>query len=240
MVGGYASSGFYALRKDIFPTCHEGHDHMIDFFHGFMKYIKKENAPLDFFSWHHYEDADSAAALAEELDKLLCNYGYEGLEIHLNEWNTAHKKETRATSYASASTAAMMIRMQNTSTYMLNYYDARIGISVYGGMFDPVSGQPVCTYYPFLAFGEMYKLGKQAECGFDTDRQGIYILAATDGQGNNAILLANVSENNETISTGLDGYEAYLIDEEHLMTKIAFKDEIALDKNTVIYIKNFK
>ena len=238
-VGGYSSSGFYALRKDIFPTCHEGHDHMIDFFHSFMKYIKKENAPIDFFSWHHYEDADSAAALAEGLDKLLCDYGYEGLETHLNEWNTAHKKETRGTSYAAASTAAMMIRMQYASTYMLCYYDARIGTSVYGGMFDPLTYLPNCVYYPFVAFGEMYKLGKMAECDLTSARDGIFALAATDGESKNAILLANTSDTDEPIEACLDGYEAFLIDSEHYMTKIDNAAELILGKNQTIYIRNF-
>ena len=238
-VGGYASSGIYALRKDLFPTCHEGHDHMIDFLHGFMKYIKKEKAPIDFFSWHHYEDADSAAAVAEELDKLLTEYGYAGLETHLNEWNTAHKKETRATSYASASSAAMMIKMQYSGTYMLNYYDARIGISVYGGMFDPMSYEPNCVYYPFLAFGEMWMLGKQTECGFDTSKNGVYALSATDGKGKCAILLANTSGEDEIISTDLEGYDVYLIDSENYMTKIDTATKLTLRNNSTLYLKNF-
>lgn len=238
-VGGYGSSGFYALRKDIFPTCHEGHDHMIDFFHGFMKYIKKENAPIDFFSWHHYEDADSAAALAEGLDKLLSDYGYEGLETHLNEWNTAHTKEKRGTSYAVASTAAMMIRMQYSSTYMLNYYDARIGTSVYGGMFDPLSYEPNAVYYPFVAFGEMYKLGKMADSSFDSNKKGLYALAATDGNGKHAVLLANTSGGDEEIVTGLMGFDAYLIDKEHYMTGLDSADTIALENDQTVYLKNF-
>jgi hypothetical protein len=238
-VGGYASSGLYSLRKDLFPTCHEGHDHMIDFFHGFMKHVKAEGAPLDFFSWHHYEDADSAAMLTEELDKLLSEYGYSGLETHLNEWNTAHKRDSRGTSYAAASSAAMMIRMQSTSVYMLNYYDARIGISVYGGMFDPLSYKPNCVYYTFLAFGEMYKLGKQAECGFDTEKNGIFALAATDGEGKRAILLANTSGADERIITGLDGYTAYLIDRDNYMTKLDSASEFTLGNDKTVYIKNF-
>ncbi len=234
-IGGYASSGLYALRKDIFPTCHDGHDHMITFFHGFMKHIKKKNAPIDFFSWHHYEDADSAAALAKALDELLLEYGYAELDIHLNEWNTAPTKETRGTSYA----AAMMIRMQKTSTYMLNYYDARIDISVYGGMFDPLTYEPYCVYYPFVAFGEMFILGREAECAFDTEKKGIYALAASDGKEKRAVLLANVSGKDEEIATGLSSFDAYLIDQEHYMTKIGSNDVIKLRDGQTVYLKNF-
>ena len=122
---------------------------------------------------------------------------------------------------------------------MLNYYDARIGISVYGGMFDPMSYEPNCVYYPFLAFGEMWMLGKQTECGFDTSKNGVYALSATDGKGKCAILLANTSGEDEIISTDLEGYDVYLIDSENYMTKIDTATKLTLRNNSTLYLKNF-
>ena len=106
-------------------------------------------------------------------------------------------------------------------------------------MFDPLSYKPNCVYYTFLAFGEMYKLGKQAECGFDTEKNGIFALAATDGEGKRAILLANTSGADERIITGLDGYTAYLIDRDNYMTKLDSASEFTLGNDKTVYIKNF-
>ena len=122
---------------------------------------------------------------------------------------------------------------------MLNYYDARIGISVYGGMFDPATYEPNCVYYPFVAFGEMYNLGHEAECFFDTEKTGIYAFAASDEKGKNAVLIANTSGSDEEVLTGLKGFDAYLIDKDHHMTKISSADVIKLGNNQTVYLKNF-
>ena len=143
--------------------------------------------------------------------------GYPDIEIHLNEWNTDRTRETRGTTKAAADVAAMMMAMHATKMSVMCYYDARVDISVYGGLFNPMTYEPYCTYYSFKAFGKLYALGDQIEIIGDLD-DGLYAMAATNGieQG---ILIANVGEEKE-IETNLGrGYTAYLIDEKHMMTK---------------------
>ena len=114
------------------------------------------------------------------------------------------------------------------------YYDARIGASIYGGLFNPITYLPFCTYYSFKAFGKLYSLGKCVP----SDCDGIYTLAATDGNGKNAVMLANV-RSKAVIRTCLEGYKAYIIDEEHHLAEIPFDGkEICLDENQVALLKN--
>lgn len=58
-IGGYSSCGFYALTeaKHNSGNCSPRHEYFIEFFDGFIDYIGKSGAPLDFFSWHSYPDS---------------------------------------------------------------------------------------------------------------------------------------------------------------------------------------
>jgi len=58
----------------------------------FLQYVKQQDAPLDFFSWHLYsnvpDDWDTAAAYYRtELDE----QGFQTTTLHLTEWNTDTK-----------------------------------------------------------------------------------------------------------------------------------------------------
>ena len=221
-LGGYASSGFYAIfnepEKYGIPAEYqkyyrERYQLFLDFFYGFLDYVKKEEAPLDFFSWHSYSDVDRTVLVEQFVERTLKEKGF-CCEIHLNEWNNAHSKEGRGTSYACAHAVAMMIAMQNTEAAMLNFYDARIDTSVYGGMFHPLTYSPFCLYYGYKAFGELFVLGKQAEC--TVEEKDVYALAATDGS-KQAVLLTNCSEETRLLSTDLQGFAVYRIDETRRM-----------------------
>ena len=245
-IGGYSSSGLYTIleepekygfREELYMSTKKQHHHMTDFFHEFFEYIKKGNAPIDFFSWHMYEDAERAGVVADALADMLAEHGYGDIETHLNEWNTAHTRATRGTSYAAASSAAMLMKMQNKKTDMLCFYDARIGTSVYGGMFNPMTYEPLCTYYPFLAFGEMYSLENQVECQLNEYR--VYALAAANGD-KKSLMIANTSGKDIDIETNVSGFDVYLIDENHFMTKEEMSSSsLKLLNNQTVYIKNF-
>ena len=242
-VGGYASSGLYAIfnepekygiDKKYYKFYRERYVSFLDYFYGFLEYIKKENAPIDFFSWHSYSDVDRTVIMGQFVIDTLEKYGFDKTEVHLNEWNNAHSAEGRGTSYACAHATAMMLEMHKTKTYMLNYYDSRIGSSVYGGMFNPITYKPFCLYYGFKAFGELYSLGNECEC--DTQNQDIYALAATDGN-TKAVLIANMTED-KIIETGLDGFEVFLVDETHNLEKIDVdSNKFEILENQVVLIK---
>lgn len=243
-VGGYASSGLYAIFND--PAKYgidekykkfyrERYEFFLTFFHEFLAYVKKENAPLDFFSWHSYSDVDRTVIMGNYVIDTLEQYGFGDAEVHLNEWNNAHSAEGRGTSYACAHATAMMLAMQNTKTYMLNYYDTRIGTSVYGGMFNPITYQPFCIYYGYMAFGELYRLGDQAQC--ELDSEDIFAVAATDGS-KKAVLVANMGKDT-VLTTNLEDFDVYLVDESHSLEKVeADAAKLTIGENQVLLLRS--
>ena len=214
MVGGFASCGFYALFDEMRSPDNEVY---IDYFVNFLKYIREENAPLDFFSWHSYADTEHTRGMARYAVKTLEEYGYGGIETQLNEWNNAPRRQYRGTSYAAAQAAAMMMAQQREGTSMLCYYDARVGASTYGGLFNPITFTPFCAYYAFYAFGQLYAMGTEAEC--ECAAPGVYAMAAR-GQGRKGVMIANAGGESVCLDTGLYGMSLYIIDSEHMFEKM--------------------
>ena len=205
------------------------------FFEEFMDMIVKENVPLDFFSFHSYAGVKSNVLRQKYLDSRLEEYGLTHIETHLNEWNTAPYRDVRGTSVASATAAANMCAMQNTSVTMLNYYDARIGTSVYGGMFNPLTLKPFCTYYSFYAFGKLYDFGTQTECVSDND--DVYAVSATNGE-NSGILIANIGADTNVCVDCDKNFKAFLIDEENHFVEIEIDTQsFELKENQTIYLE---
>lgn len=248
-VGGYAATGFYHIFSD--PEkfgmdiekrtgaryTGENEEYRMEFLYGFFDYIKEHKSPIDFFSWHSYVGAEDTAIMAQFVDKFLKERGYAHLETMLNEWNNAARIEgTLGTAFASAEAASMLIAMQNSPTDMLCYYDSRMVVSTYCGMFDAMKGEPRPLYYSFKAFGELYKMGKQVYCESDTDK--LYALAATDGN-NKGVMIVNATGADADIETNLeDGFDIYVVDEEHLLEKIDLNvKKFTLKENQVAYIR---
>ena len=231
-VGGYGACGFYGIFGDpekygLSVPRREGkrytdpkEEYRLNFFFGFLDYIRAHNTPIDFFSWHTYGFADVITVESEFVHKVLNDYGYGQIETHLNEWNLSHdRKINNANSHASASVAVTMIEMQHKPTDMLMYYDAKyVSVSTYGGFYDVNTFEPSCVYHSFRAFGELYALGDEVECV--CDREGIYAIAATDGE-KKAILIVNANADAEELSLPISGeWQATLIDHEHLGTSV--------------------
>ena len=226
---GYASSGFYGIladpekyhippveKKSRFRPDRE--EYMLDFFFGFMEYIRARKTPLDVFTYHSYATTEETVAISAWLKRTLTEYGYGEAELQLNEWNNAAANDRRGTKYAASRAAAMLCAMQNTETDMLCYYDARIGTSAYGGMFHPLTYKPFCLYYVFRAFGHLYALGDQTACRWE--EEGIYALSATNGE-ERAVMIVNDTEEDREICTNLDpAFRLSLVDEEHFLTEV--------------------
>ena len=259
-VGGYATCGFRHIfsdpekfgiefeknNDDIYSGDRSAN--FLRFFEGFFEYIKERGTPLDFFSWHSYLDTEMTVAAAKYLDNRLEELGYGGIETHMNEWNNscvdrsdpaeiyAQAKLERGKGIAAAKAASMMCAMQRTKTEMLCYYDARIGISEYAGMFNPLTLKPFPLYYSFVAFNELYKLGNEVEC--ECNENGVYALAAA-GNGKKAVMIANCSGNDINIDINLsEGLSVYIIDDIRLLEKTDFDHtHFKMPENSVILIK---
>lgn len=228
-IGGYAASGFYNIFVN--PEKHsvkkppeelpewfadDRCEAMVDFLYTFLESCNKNNAPLDFFSWHNYaRNPKFCIGMADFVDNMLKKYGYPNCESMINEWNNA--PNFRASSIASSYAAAFMCAMHTTSVNIMCYYDARIGHSDWAGLFNPITKEPFCTYYPFLCFGEMYRMGTCTESITDTDN--LYVFSAK-GNGQKAVMAANINNYDLEITTNLDSDMCvYIIDEKNMYIK---------------------
>ena len=234
-IGGYAAIGFQTVTDDPnnLDEWSERAKYWLEFFHGFMRYIKAHNSPIDFFSWHCYRPSVRCLKEGQYVLGQLKEYGYGDIECHLNEWNP--DASARGTAYHSAEVAAIMLGMQNIGMDMLCFYDARMQGSIYAGFFNPITFKPWHAYYAAAAFGELYALGEQVELTSDTE--GIHAVCATNGK-RNAMLISNVSGKAQELNIcGADLSDARysVIDQDRLLSwSPAVK---TIGNNTVVLIE---
>ena len=228
---GYGHCGFYAVVDDKLTGAMAMGSSVglnkweimkigfIDFFEKFVKMVKDENLPFDFFSHHSYSTAGPTLKMHKYAEDYLESQGLPDVEIHLNEWNPNPTLEQRGTSLASANVAAMMSAMQDTKMQVMCYYDAQISQSVYGGLFNPMTHKPLCTYYSIKAFGNLYAMGNQVEVvgAPDGTDEGVYVTAAT-GNGLCGAILTNIGEDEEIVTNLGENTAVYLIDQDNFMT----------------------
>ncbi len=203
-VGGYASCGFYALYEDGFVAAAHSSTrtgYFIEFFHDFLKFISSDEhkCPFDFFSWHSYQGSDKNFNSAKYVREQLDSYGFTETESFLNEWNPGTKR--RGTEADACYIADMILTLHRAPVDMLNYYDGQINGS-YQGLFDPVKFDVFPAYYALHSFGELYRLGKEAETVVDDEL--LPLVAATDGEIGK-ILIANKQEEPMELALTLAG-----------------------------------
>lgn len=166
--------------------------YFIKFFEGFIDYISKHNSPLDFFSWHSYTVTKRNARYIEYVKENLEKAGYGDAEIICDEWNYNPTENDKIDRRYGANQTSMLIMFQNEGLDIANYYCGDAFNSLYSGLF--VSDRvPSSAYYGFWAFGQLYKLGNQAEIKNRKLKEDLYAVAAT-GEDGQALLIANVSD----------------------------------------------
>jgi hypothetical protein len=233
-VGGYAATN---LRAEVAPETNKNNPrrlYFVEFFHGFMEYIQRNNAPLDFFSWHSYDDTARTIPVAYWVRKQLDRYGYQNAESHINEWNPVHLE--RGTGHHSAEVMATLLAMQKAPVDVMAIYDAKCGGGEYCPLFDPYTDKPFHAYYALVAFDHLYELGN--EIYTESDTEGVHVVAATDGK-RNRMVIANISafDNIELSIEGADmeGARYHIIDDKRLLSwSPAIK---TIEKNQVILIE---
>ena len=191
-IGGYASCGFYdVVEKAKAVEAAKSTPRLryfIDFFDGFIEYIKKSGAPLDFFSWHSYGEVEDNIVYAKYARERLDAAGFTKTETTCNEWNC--QAALKGTFRHAALTSAVMLAFQKTPLDSAMFYDARCGLGNYSGMFNPMTYRPHPAYYSFVAYNELYSLGDEAELEYDA--KDVYAVAATNGK-DGALVITNVS-----------------------------------------------
>ncbi|MBQ7387336.1 MAG: hypothetical protein IJW03_04125 [Clostridia bacterium] len=233
-IGGYASSGFYALTsQNPSPRDVKIHKYLVDFFIGFLEYLRAHNTPLDFFSWHSYTGTKNTLVWERFVSEKLREYGFENAENHLNEWDPYCNEF--GTGHHSAEVAAMMLGMQDRTPSVLCIYDMRTNNAPYCPLFNPLTHEPMHAYYSLVAFNHLYKLENQVELTLDTE--DMYAVAASDGKYH-ALMISNLTGKAQPlILEGVDLTHAHIsvIDDRHLLSWAPNADNIA--NNTVMLIE---
>ena len=269
-VGGYASTGFYDVNtvgahaiapgssvnettkeigiKESFP---------VSYMYRFFDYItaKETYAPIDFFSWHFYGTRPERCKFEIDLSReLLEHYGMaDRVESILDEWNwmecwAAREGKIRKSMVGAAFVSAMHTVMQKSFLSKSMYYDAEPGRLSFCGLFNEYDSSILeKPYFSFLAFNELVKLGTEVES--DPDEDGIYTLAATNGNDHAVMLTGYENEEREVSlslvgTAGAYGVSVSILDENNDLGEIcAFSasDPTALsftvEKNTVYLVK---
>ena len=237
-IGGYSSCGFYSLFPESFVAAANSTDRIDYFtecFHKFMSFVRENNLPLDFFSWHSYSDVAKNIEYERYVNKHLSEYGYENTESILNEWNPGI--ERRGTLADSAYVSEMMLRMQNTTCDMLMYYNGDINGS-YNGLYNPITKEPFWAYYSVKAFGELYKMGNQVKV---TGVPSKISCVGAVGYGKYAIVLTNTG-NKKSIKINCNvknEFEIYRINKKSYLDfdrKTDLTDEITIGKYETVLI----
>ena len=217
-VGGYGHCGLYEFEQDkeLNGLDHEEtyiYESVITFMHGFFRHLQETGAPIDFFTWHVYDnchistkdDFRHIAKHAEYARKILDRYGYTDTEHHLNEWNLWTKADYRDEPIAAAKSLSFMLLMQNTSTDVMCFYDGGLGYSDYNALINPDTGFPYRNYYAFTSFNTLYRLGYQVLV--EGDQQVVCAGAALDGR-KAAIVMANASDEDVEVQLDIHNFSA--------------------------------
>jgi hypothetical protein len=129
-------------------------------------------------------------------------------------------------------TGAMMLALQKTSLDSAMFYDARCGMGIYSGMFDCMTYKPLPSYYPFVAFGELYKRKNQAYVSELPN--GAFALAAR-GETDGCVVLANTTDKDINASLNLEILSCKIIKEDAVYQDFTF--EGILPAESIIILK---
>ncbi len=189
-----------------------------EFVTNFLALCRRENLPLDFFSWHCYTaDVGELAARAHAVRALLDRSGFAKTESHLNEWNylpgntwsplgKSAAPEARARFYGdmagapgAAFVAAALIELQDAPVDMANLFHGELGGF---GLFSE-HAVPAPNWHAIRAFNELVVLRRRARTtGQIPGRRAA--LAAIDPQKKRAaILISHLAANSETVPVTL-------------------------------------
>ena len=243
-IGGYAAAWL--------PT---------NFFPMFLQYVKDNNLPFDFFSWHTYtKSIESIKSNAWFVRETLDKYGFVDTTSILDEWNyiewgnlwgglmtgdsakTKYEVFTETSGEVGASFAASaLIEMLDLPIDVATFYDGSPA-NIFGTIFDRY-GLPTKQYYAFDSFNKVKQTGERVytEC----DVNDIYLTAAiSQDNGKICILIANNNSYTGFYQYAIDGlqenaeyiYEMYLTDKRRESEKVDEKICTSANMPTSVYL----
>ena len=219
-----------------------------DFIELFLGSVRDADAPLDFFSWHKYDqDPEIYRRWVRESKKYLKKYGFDKTLSICDEWNYHNNKKPQGyycigekpeekaayfnsmkNEFGASFTASTFIVFQQEGLDIGAYYESQTN-SYWGSVFD-FYGVPTKTFYAFEAFDKLYRLdgGYEVEtlCPRDDKNPYTYALGASNGDETWIIISKFNGEDDfsdidiKGLSDGKKKAEIYLLDREKNLEKI--------------------
>lgn len=207
-VGGYSSC--YILGRFENGRWEAGD---ASYFTDFLGYVRKNNAPLDFFTYHGYlgwKYLEKIEIESRFVRDTLDRFGFTKTECVDAEWNVNIcdvETRSRRTQYyinyrnekGASHAAASLYEMQRCPVDTAMYYDAQLWVE-YGGLYELPGLKPSKTYYAFKQFGELYE--QKNEC--ESHGGGRIYTCAAAGE-KKLLCIADISENDEEIQLAVSG-----------------------------------
>jgi len=169
--------------------------------YGFLKYVKENNVPLDFYSWHIYTSRPlEVLQVSKDVRKMLNEIGLNNVESIITEWNQAeflpsppgtfkrrpNHREFFSSIYNAAYTAAVLIHLQDTDVIFAHRYRGDAGGM---GLFE-YDGSYRKPAYAYKAFREMIKHPVRLELkGLEDLPEGFTAIAGISEDKNSIALL---------------------------------------------------
>lgn len=159
----------------------------------FLEWCKKENAPLDFYSWHCYpKDILALQKEPARMRDVLDRFGFQETELHLNEWHPAcgeiyewegvhGHNGIEGACYA----ANVLSAWQDSPLDMANYYTCSSGAY---GVIGHYPYRKHKNYYALLAFAKMLDYPDRVHAS--SPDPTVTILAGKNKEGKCAILIS--------------------------------------------------
>ncbi|HET6408251.1 MAG TPA: hypothetical protein VFG14_10260, partial [Chthoniobacteraceae bacterium] len=193
-----------------------------EFAANFLTMCRKENVPLNFFSWHCYTaDPSELAARSRAIRRLLDSKGFTDTENHLNEWNflpgntwkpigrsgTASERQRFYGEMAGAPGAAFIVaallELEDTPIDVGNFYHGELGGF---GIFTE-QGVPLKAWQALRAFQELVKTPRRVETSGAVAGK-LAFAAGLNAEGREAtVLISNFSDSRSEVSLNWKSFD---------------------------------
>jgi hypothetical protein len=171
----------------------------------FLIYVKKNNAPLDFFSWHIYSnDPNKYLEACNYYRQSLDDLGFQNVPMHVTEYNTDHRflennrdelLALRTGGKGAAITTSGWIAMQKAGVEAATFYrgnDPSMDEVAFYGMFY-ANGKPKRIALAFSLWSEIVKY-PQSRTVNNSQNNKLWVLAGQNQEGKVAVLVSNPTE----------------------------------------------
>lgn len=194
-VGGPAMMDAVGRLSGISPT-------LVD---TFLKECRRQEAPLDFFSWNCYsDDPDIILKESESLRKKLDTNGFLKTELHVAEWHywtEPNTYETRNDINGAAYLTAFLTCLQDTPVDKAFYYT---GSTTSYGFYDTSSKEKNKCFFGMKAFSIMVNYENRLSVQKIGNEKDIWVLAGQKENGDAAILFSCINGPAFNIKIGLE------------------------------------